>query len=73
MGFFDFFMRDKTWLERGRDIVTKGDFSSKAVDGRKVAAGVVVGGVWGGAKVAGDISHGQSYQQDQAARDKNGK
>jgi hypothetical protein len=73
MGLFDFlFMREKSWTERAVDIVTKGDFSSKAVDGRKVAA-IATGAAAAAAKANSNVSHAQSYQQDQAARAKNGK
>ena len=63
------FMRDKTFGERVQDGL-KGDFSSKKVDGRKVA-GIGVATAAGGARVAAHIDHAQSHVQDHAARNKN--
>lgn len=70
MGFLDMlFGRPKTFGERVTDIVTKGDFSSRTTDGKKVAA-AAAGAVVAGTAAAANVSHGQSALQDAAARSK---
>jgi len=72
MGFFDLFRRPKTLGEFAADTVTKGDFSTTTVDGKKVAA--VAAAVAGAAvvlsKEGADVSHANSVLQDEAARRK---
>jgi hypothetical protein len=73
MGFLDMlFGRPKTFGERVTDIVTRGDFSSRTTDGKKVAAvaASAAGAVVAGTAAAANVSHGQSALQDAAARSK---
>ncbi len=69
MGFFDLFMRQKTPGEFFSDALTKGDLSTKKVDGTAVAL-ALLGAAAAASRAGANVSHAQSTLQDAVAREK---